>query len=206
MTSRISSQLGFTLVEMLVALFILGLVASAGAGLLMGATSAGQQVRQQEVRVRQLDVAGALIRNDISAMTARSVQTDNGFGEPINLLGASAPSASPLLQFVRSGWLNPSASPRSDLQAVTYKLVDGNLIRAARLRLDSTVSTPVSERILLKGISSIDAGFMRGGQWSSEWNVSLRTDAQTLPDLVRLRVEFETGEMFTIASLTGVRQ
>lgn len=206
MTRNASSQFGFTLVEMLVALFILGLVASAGAGLLMGATQAGQQVRDQEARVRQLDIAGALIRNDITAMTARAVQTDNGFGEAINLLGESAPSASPLLQFVRGGWLNPTGASRSHLQAVTYRLVDGTLVRAARLRPDGTAATPVSERALLRDVARVEAGFMRGGEWSSEWNTSRRTSADILPDLIRLQVIFETGETFTITSLTGVRQ
>lgn len=200
------SQSGFTLVEMLVALFILGLVASAGAGLLMGATGAGQQVRDQEARVRQLDIAQALMRNDISAMTSRAVQEDDGFGEALNLLGESAPSAEPLLQFVRADWLNPNDAPRSNLQAVTYRLSDGALVRTARLRPDATTGTPVSQRVLLNGISRIDAGFMRGGEWSSEWNVSRRTSAQILPDLIRLKIVFETGEAFTLTSLTGVRQ
>lgn len=199
------SQSGFTLVEMLVALFILGLVSSAGAGLLMGATSAGKQVREQEVRVRQLDIASALIRNDISAMTSRAVQQDFGFGEPMSLVGESAPSAAPLLQFVRDGWLNPSDVNRSDLQAVTYELVEGGLIRTALLRPDAINGTPVSTRVLLQGISRVEAGFMRSGQWSSEWNVSRRADVAVLPDLIRLRVVFENGETYTLSSLTGAR-
>ena len=206
MRGHASPQLGFTLVEMLVALFILGLVASAGAGLLMGASGAGQQVRDQEARVRQLDIAQALIRNDIAAMTPRTVRADDGFGEALNLQGESAPSAGPLLAFVRSGWLNPTDVPRSHLQAVTYRLRDGDLVRTVRLRPDATTGTPVSQRVLLDGISRIEAGFMRAGEWSSEWNVSRRTSPQILPDLIRLKIEFETGDTFTVTTLTGVRQ
>ena len=53
--ARPSSQQGFSLAETLVALFILALVSSAGATLLIGATGAGKQIREQEAEARQLN-------------------------------------------------------------------------------------------------------------------------------------------------------
>ena len=46
----------------MVALFILALVSSAGASLLIGATGAGKQIREREGEARQIDIAQRLIR------------------------------------------------------------------------------------------------------------------------------------------------
>jgi len=70
MTRPASHQAGFTLAETLVALFILALVTAAGGGLLIGATGSGKQVRERDETVRKLDMAQAMIRNDIAALAA----------------------------------------------------------------------------------------------------------------------------------------
>ena len=116
---RISSQAGFTLAETLVALFILALVSASGASLLVGATGAGKQIRQAEAEARQLDIAQALIRQDIAAMSERAVLPDVRGGRAGNLFGESRRGSKTFLQFVRDGWLNPGeVEARSDLQLV----------------------------------------------------------------------------------------
>ena len=87
MTRQASCQAGFTLAETLVALFILAIVSSAGAALLIGATTTSQQIRDQEQITRQLDVAQRLIRQDIMAMDTRAVRSTDGFSGAINLYG-----------------------------------------------------------------------------------------------------------------------
>ncbi|MEC7290724.1 MAG: prepilin-type N-terminal cleavage/methylation domain-containing protein, partial [Pseudomonadota bacterium] len=81
------AQSGFTLAETLVALFILAIVSTAGAALLIGATTTGQQIRDQEEITRQLDIAQRLIRQDIAALNARPIRPDDGYSPAGNLFG-----------------------------------------------------------------------------------------------------------------------
>ncbi|MHA7858477.1 MAG: type II secretion system minor pseudopilin GspJ [Henriciella sp.] len=206
MTRVGSSQSGFSLAETLVALFILALVSSAGATLLIGATGAGKQIRGQESEARQLDIAQRLIRQDISAMTARAVQPADGFSPPGNLFGEAPRGEEPFMRFVRGGWINPGRiEARSTLQSVQYYLRNGALVREVTLRPDATSGTPIATRVLLEEVKSIDLGFVRGGQRSDFWQGDVLTNSSTLPDLIEVNIAFENDVTLSIAALTGGR-
>lgn len=196
---------GFTLTEMLVALFILSMLAVAGASLLLRATETGKQVRDREAEIRVLDIAQAFIRDDLEAATLRATALDQGFGDPQTFVGGQTNRTDALIRFVRNGWINPDgAADRSGLQTVRYILSeDGDLIREAVLRPDATNSTPVARRTLLKAVSTVDIGFWRGGDLSAYWEGTPQPPGNVLPDLVELRIRFEDGRTLTVASLVG---
>jgi general secretion pathway protein J len=197
---------GFTLAETLVALFILALISSAGAALLMGATTASQSVRAQESDTRQLDIAQRLIRQDLAALSTRVVQPADGVSPAGNLFGEAPRGEMPFLRFVRNGWLNPgSLEARSSLQSISYVLRDGALVRETRLRPDATPGTPISSRILLDNVRSVELGFVRGDQRSEFWRSDELTDASILPDLIEFEIVFENGTRLALAALTGGR-
>lgn len=206
MTSQPSSQAGFSLAETLVALFILALVSSAGATLLIGATGAGKQVREREAEARQIDIAQRLIRQDIAAMSARAVDPADGFSPPGNLFGERPRGEEPFLRFVRSGWINPAQiEPRSSLQSVAYSLRQGNLVRQVTLRPDATNGTPTVSRILLENVRAIEVGFVRGGDRSEFWQGDVIQAREILPDLVEIAVTFEDDTTLSLSALTGGR-
>lgn len=206
MTRQPSQQAGFTLAETLVALFILAIVSSAGAALLIGATTTSQQIRDQEQITRQLDVAQRLIRQDIMAMDARTVRPVDGFTNSANLRGEKPRGEEPFLQFVRSGWLNPGyVEARSGLQAVRYRLQDGDLVREASLRPDATSGTPVASRVLLNNVRTVELGFQLGDQISDFWQGDAAQVRGILPDLIEVTILFEDGTQLTLAALTGGR-
>ena len=206
MTRAPQSQSGFTLAETLVALFILAMVSSAGAALLIGATSTGQQIRDQEQITRQLDVAQRLIRQDIAALSARAIQPADGFSPAGNLYGDTPRSEEPFLRFVRGGWINPAyVEPRSGLQTVQYVLRNGALIREASLRPDATAGTPVASRVLLNDVRTVELQFVRGDQRSDFWHGDAGHALDILPDLIEVQVIFEDGTRLSLANLTGGR-
>lgn len=201
-----SSQSGFTLAETLVALFILALVSSAGASLLVGATGASKQIRDAEAEARILDIAQALIRQDIAAMSTRAILPNDRVGRPGNLFGESSRGTQPFLQFVRDGWLNPdSLEARSDLQLVRYRLENDALIRQVVVRPDASNGTPISEREILSEIRNVDLSFYRGGERSEVWIGDAGQPLHFLPDLVEMTITFSDGATFQIAALTGGR-
>ncbi|MCR9269589.1 MAG: type II secretion system minor pseudopilin GspJ [Hyphomonadaceae bacterium] len=201
-----SAQAGFSLAETLVALFILALVSSAGATLLIGATGAGKQVRDREAEAREIDIAQRLIRQDIAAMSIRAVDPADGFSPPGSLFGERPRSDAPFLRFVRGGWINPAQiEPRSSLQAVAYALRDGKLVREVTLRPDATNATPRVSRVLLDNVRSIEVGFIRGGDRSEFWQGDAIQAREILPDLIEIAVTFENETTLKLAALTGGR-
>lgn len=206
MKSNLHQQKGFTLAETLVALFILAIVSASGAALLISATSTGQQAREQEQDARMFDIAQSLIRQDIAAMSARAVQPTDGFSAASNLYGEAPRGDAPFLSFVRRGWINPAGiEPRSNLQAVDYILRNGQLIRQAALRPDPTRGTPISSRVLLEDVQTVELGFVRGDQRSDFWRSDALSDQTVLPDLIEIEIIFEDQTRFSLAALTGVR-
>lgn len=206
MTAPVRNQAGFTLAETLVALFVLALVSSAGAALLMGATTTSQQIKEQEASARQLDVAQSLIRKDIAALSRRAIRPADGFSPAGNLFGEAPRGEEPFLQFVRNGWLNPGLmDARSNFQAVRYYLRDGAIVREASLRPDATIGTPVSSKVLFENVETVELGFLRGGQRSDFWRGDAGQSLGNLPDLIELTFVFENGTRLTLAALCGGR-
>lgn len=203
---RPSSQIGFTLAETLVALFVLAIVSAAGTGLLMGASSSSKQLRDKETEIRKLDMAQAFLRNDIASLSIRATVPETGFGTPGNLFGNASDQQGPLLAFVRSGWINPQEHEnRSSLQHVEYRLEENNLIRTATVRPDAVAGTPRVERTLLEGVERVDVRFLRGGEWSREWQGDAGQGLHILPDLIEVEIIFEDERELVISALTGGR-
>lgn len=203
-TSR-ASESGFTLAETLVALFILSILAVAGGSLLLRATEAGKQVRDREATIRTFDIAQAFIRDDLEAMVHRGSVPEDGFGEPLTLVGGQTNQTDAVMRFVRNGWINPDrVVPRSGLQTVRYELTgEGDLVRAAYLRPDPTANTPVARRVLLQHVESVDLTFWRNGEPSTYWEGRTVPPANVLPDLIDMRIALQYGRVFTISSLVG---
>ena len=110
------------------------------------------------------------------------------------------------MRFVRGGWINPgNAEPRSGLQTVQYVLRSGDLIREASLRPDATSGTPVSSRVLLNNVRTVELGFVRGDQRSDFWRGDAGHSLDILPDLIEVTIIFENGTSLSLTNLTGGR-
>ncbi len=151
---------GFTLVELVVALAIFGLLAAAGTSLLASGVST-----QSSVASALDDVAGerrvsALLQSDLQQAIARPTRDVNGRVEP----AFSGPEAGRLMSYVRAGWSNTAGAPRSDLQRVELRLEGDRLIRSTRRMLDGAASA--LEMTLAQGVTSATVRLRDDkGQW-----------------------------------------
>ena len=206
MTASRQTTSGFTLAETLVALLILAMVSAIGTSLLFGATSSSKQLRESEAQARQIDLAQALIRNDIAALSVRGVVPESGFGEAGNLFGQSANQSEPILSFVRSGWIDTAAGEqRSTLQHVSYTVEREQLIRTVTVRPDATRATPRVERVLFEGVQRVELQFVRGGEVSQDWIGDAGQPLSVLPDLIDIEIIFADERVLTLSTLTGGR-
>ena len=176
---------GFTLVELLVALFITAILFAMGYGALSQALSNRQEVEEQSARLTAIQQAVRVMEQDIELMQPRPARDllGNGYEDPLvaslNALagaagaqaGSSAARQGPaLVSFTRGGWANPAGLPRGELQRVAYLLRDGKLIRQHLPVLDGTAATEVQERELLDQVEALSFRFMDEGMvWSAAW-------------------------------------
>ncbi|MEO0983613.1 MAG: type II secretion system minor pseudopilin GspJ [Pseudomonadota bacterium] len=196
---------GFTLVETLIALFALSLLSAAGASLLISTVDGRRLLETRSERIRDLDLANALLKQDIAALTARSADAPESFGQGASLRGGFR-SEGEILELVRNGWENPQGVfQRGGVQRVVYRLEEGRLIRAAARRPDALRATPVDERVLLEGVSELRLAFINGDLRAERWDSAQAGGVSLFPAAVEVAVSFETGETLRQLFLAGGR-
>lgn len=163
---------GFTLVEMLVAVFVFGLLSAAGVGVLASAADSRAAVAERMQRLAEFQRARAMLHADLSQAALRRVRQVDGSAARDAFHGATASAIgadgnSMLFGFVRRGWSNPDQQPRPSLQYVEYRLAGGTLERSTRPMLDGTA--PGAPVALLHGIRATDVRYRYRGQWSDGW-------------------------------------
>lgn len=192
---------GFTLVEMLVALVILGLI-TAGAVTIMSATVDNQRAvggRIDDIgRVQRLH---AILKADIGQATDRPVRSVEGQPALASFHGGDPwGGGGPLLALTRRGVEALGDPARSTLQYVEYAVVDGRLERRFRNALDGAPLGP--PQVLAEGVEVASVGFLHSGVWERSWKglpgsplpQAVRVDL-TLAGEGRLSMQFLTAAM-----------
>ena len=207
MMPRHEGEAGFSLIETVVAVFIVALISAGAGAMLLQTVQAGKQVSANSDALVELQIANALMRDDFAAITQRATSSADPFENPQVFIGQSADRDADFLVFARNGWsIAPSDTTRSDLQRVAYRFENGQLIRKAWLRPDPDRETPLVERVLLSGISDFRISYGKSGFWESEWQSRLvEEDIPLLPDALEIICEFENGDTLRQVFMTGTR-
>lgn len=200
-----STDAGFTLAEMLIALFVIAVLSVTGASTLSATLRASDRVDVAAERVRELTVMHALLREDIGAMTRRPSIDPDGFGLPAGPLGTVGEREGLIIGFVRGGWANLETDGRlrSDLQRIEYAFEGGALVRRAWLAPDPAERTPMVERRLVEGLSGLSLRYRNDGVWDTEWTSGAGGPGSDLPDLVELTLSFQDGDTLVMRFMTG---
>lgn len=172
---------GFTLVEMLIALAIFGILTAAAVGLLSFSVTAQDFSDRQLRTLTSIRRAGALLNADLAQATGRTWRDGQGQSQPAF---SGAQGGERLMVLVRSGWDNPDDQPRSSLQRVEYRFQNGRLLRLGFAGVDgagaSTVTTLVDE------VRDVQLRYRdRSGAWQETWAPD---DPADLPAAVELTV------------------
>ncbi|HYI49766.1 MAG TPA: type II secretion system minor pseudopilin GspJ [Allosphingosinicella sp.] len=170
---------GFTLVEMLIALAIFGMITAAGVALL------SLTVRTQESAERLLDAQGALRRTgallgaDLGQAAPR-IHRDRD-GRPLPAFTGNEGGDPVLLGLVRRGFEDESAF-RSSLQRVEYRLREGRLERWRYDAVDGEGRATATT--LLEDVRRVRLRYRdREGNWRARWDP---TDPARLPAAVEM--------------------
>jgi len=194
---REDQENGFTLVELMVALLIFGLLAAAGVSLLgfsVRAQGAAQERLDDMADVRRL---GAVLTADLAQAAPRISR--NAIGEPrVAFYGASGAEGELALAFTRRGWDNHRGDPRPSMQRVEYRLAGDRIERRSSPMLDGAEPNPPAT--IIRGVRSITLRYRGKEDWRDRWDPLQPAELPRAIELVadidglgRLRQLFLTG-------------
>jgi len=205
-----SKDQGFTLVEVLIAMFVFSLI-SVGTMTALTTTLHGQgQMNERLDDISEIELARALIKSDIANIHIRPVRDSLGTLEPYVLSGG----LDSLLTFTRAGRSNPGGlETRSEFQRVSYVFEDGKLIRRSLAQVNPAPQTPTRDRVLLAGLADVSVEFRittKRNATVGDETVSLNLhhfpaeqilvepgQDKDLPSIVTFTTEFENGDKLT---------
>jgi general secretion pathway protein J len=172
-----TAEHGFTLVEMMVALAIFGLIAAAGVGLL------GGTVRSQEAVGAKLDTVAA--SQKLSALLAMDAAqalpriTRNAEGAPRRAFTANENGV--LLGLVRAAGATGGDGVRPGVQRIEWRFAQGRLRRAVSPMPDGAVIGEGS--LIADNLDTVTLRVRDKGEWRDRWD-ALRPDA--MPQAIEL--------------------
>lgn len=156
---------GFTLVEILIALFIFAIMGVLAAISLHSMIRVHRHLRKTDKEITSLQITMTLLRHDILEMIDRPIRGAKGENEPAFFASQHS------IIFTRTGLFNPFYSAhQSNMQRVGYLLQNHELVRVTWDVLDQVSNTKPAEQILLRHVQSLQWQFMSDdGKMFSSW-------------------------------------
>ena len=180
---------GFTLIELMIALAILGLVAVFGYRALASLTDSEAQLSAEAQHWKELDALFARLEADMREALPRDVRTGGGT-EPA-WLGDVDDSGNAQLRFSRAG---PEFSPEpgSAGQRIGYRLHDGAIEVLYWPRLDQPATVTPQAYSLAGGITAFRVGYLDSvGAWRARWPA---LGESPVPRALRVSIALANGD------------
>ncbi len=189
---------GFTLLELLVAMAILGIIAALAFGGLNTVISQEAGTREQAERLAGLQRTLRLMGGDLGGAVPRFVR--DALGDPCELPVSADGRGDYLIRLTRSGWPNPASLPhRGTLQRVQYRVEEDRLIREYWPVVDPVLGQEPRSETLLTGVTEVRMQFLdEQNEWQPLWPPLRNTGAAApaLPKAIRLTLDLENwGEI-----------
>ncbi|MGI9247790.1 MAG: type II secretion system minor pseudopilin GspJ [Woeseiaceae bacterium] len=161
-------QNGFTLIEVLVALMVFG-VLSMLAYMSLGQTLSNADMLSERMdRLQSVQRTISYLSSELLQTVPRSVRVDLG-DDPIPALQSSLVSDF-TLQLTHGGWPNSAGVPRSTMQRTAYRIEEGELIRYHWNVLDRTVNNTPLTTVMLEEVDSLIFRFLQASDdWTEQW-------------------------------------
>lgn len=173
---------GFTLMELLVAIFVFAIVTAIAMGGYNELAKQSEIVSAGAGRTRAVQAAIQRLTMDFSSLEPRPVREP--LGDSVQPALRADARSQILAEFTHSGWSNPAGVPRSTLQRVSYRLDDKKLIRDYWVVLDRTQSAEPQSAVLIDGVTRIQLRYMDNNRtWHEQWPPL----GYSAPDATRLR-------------------
>ncbi len=199
-------QRGFTLLEILVAVFITSMLALGVWQLMNTLLAARDGVDRVSGEFQRVQRAVTLFERDVFQALNRPVR--DGFGDRRAALSSRIADSD--LRLTRQGWRNPLGERRSELQRVAweYDELDQVLTRRYWVVLDRAQDSEAREQQLLEDLESVAFRFMgEEDNWLDDWPADGQGDggaAPGMPRAVEMTIEHDRfGTIRRVVDLGG---
>ena len=181
---------GFTLLELLIALFVFTILSMIMVGGLHSVTTSSAATEKRAERLADLQIALTLISRDFEQIVNRPISVTNGtenafIGYPQSVY------------FTHGGLANPLGQlRRSTLQRTNYFLEGDKLIRVTWPVLDYSAKIKADQRVLLTGVSSLRFQYLdEKNRFADKWPPADQPQA-VLPKGIRIIITLrDSGEL-----------
>lgn len=173
---------GFTIIELLVALVIFGMLSAAGVALLSFSVKAQETADARLEQLSGIRRTAAIMTADLAQATQRISRGESGGAQPA-FVGGSGQEAAPLITLVRRGWENLDNARRPSVQKVEYRLAGNVLERRAWRFVDG--AQPMPPAVLLEGVTAVRMRYRNSdGAWRDRWDPTRVTELPVAVELV----------------------
>lgn len=196
---------GFTLVEVIVALFIFSMMATVAASGLWMVIKTNNRMSAYTLQLQQLQITMTIMEQDFTQVVNRQVQDGTGRLEAA-FIGRIKDQ--PYIEFTRMGFSNPlMMNHRSTLQRVAYTLEGEDLLRLTWPMLDRAPTTTVQKRILLKQVSAFKIRYLaENNTFYDSWPPSIQGYSiiqHPLPKAIEITLTGSNGSITRLFLLSG---
>jgi general secretion pathway protein J len=187
-----SAEHGFTLIELMIALFIFGMIATAGVSLLAFSVKAQEVTKARLADIGASERLSALLSADLAQVVPRISRDERGAPVP-----AFRSDRTVLIGYVRGGW-GTSGTAHNGLQRVEWRLVEGQFRRATAEMADGPTNSEPS--VMAADVAQVRLRFRTKDGWRDRWDA---TQASAVPRALELTVIPKHGASLTRLFIVG---
>jgi general secretion pathway protein J len=197
---------GFTLIEVLVALLILGVMSALGYNTYRAARISAERAQESMKRTREIEFGLRVLVADFAEAAPRPVRDALGTTRlPAMRAGGTGPT---LVDLTRDGWSNTAGMQRSTLERVSYQLTGDKLQRSYLTVLDAASNPTPTVQDLLTGVKSITINYLdANASWGTLWppaTVTMPSSQWVRPVAVEILIEFKDwGKIRRLVEIAG---
>ena len=161
-------QKAFTLIEVLVALAIFGILSALAYGALGQTLLSAEMLNERMDRLQAIQKTIRHLSQDFMQLAPRPVRLE--LGDSIGPALQSDLRSEFAVELTHGGWSNPVALPRGTLQRVAYRLEEDELVRYYWTVLDRTLSNEPIPVTILDGVESLTFRYLiESGDPIEQW-------------------------------------
>lgn len=163
-------RLGFTLIEVVIAIFIAAVMFAIGYRTLSQAMIDREALNAAQTRINEIQRGMRIVAQDFAQVAARAARDTQGNGELQAAISADDRDNT-LLTFTRHGWSNPAGLQRPAEERVRYRFVDGALVREHWLSVDPALNSEPRQRVVITQVKSVEVRFLDPvtRNWRNDW-------------------------------------
>lgn len=162
-----NKQQGFTLLELMIASIIFAIMAIMAYGGLDNVMDNSEASQQALERLKQTQHTVTILNRDLNQLVQRDIRDGYGTTQPYLMAGTDIDN---LVEFTRSGRVNPGRLIRSSLQRIAYRFDEDKLVRLQWPQLDRTQEMEAKQSVLIEEVEQVTIRFLdQNNEWQEQW-------------------------------------